>query len=149
MNDRIKRMIERLKVDKYPLCIEKFKIAAQTLAETEGEPYIIRRAMILSNVLNNINIFIEEDELFAGAGASKPLGLEIDYEYGTWTQDEIDSLKQEQYSITPEEEAQLNELNAKFTDRNLVSAMGEVLYENERLRPFMKSGLILPPWKGF
>ncbi len=148
MNDRIKRMLDRLKVDKYPLCIEKFRIAVQTLAETKGEPNIIRRAKILSNVLNNINIFIEEDELFAGAGASKPLGLEIDYEYGTWTQDEIDSLKQEQYSITPQDEDELFELNAAFTENNLVSAMGEVLYENERLRPFMKSGLILPPWKG-
>jgi pyruvate formate-lyase/glycerol dehydratase family glycyl radical enzyme len=147
MNDRIKRMIDRLKVDKYPLCIEKFRLATRTLAETEGQPYIIRRAKIFSNVLNNINIFIEEDELFAGAGASKPSGLEIDYEYGTWTQDEIDLLKQEQYSITPEEEFQLQELNDKFGDKNLVMAMGEVLYKNERLRPFMKSGLILPPWK--
>ncbi|MBN1974655.1 MAG: hypothetical protein JW787_13530 [Sedimentisphaerales bacterium] len=148
MNDRIKRMVDRLKVDKYPLCIEKFRIATRTLAETKGEPYIIRRAKMLSNVLNEIDIFIEEDELFVGAGASKPLGLEIDYEYGTWTQDEIDSLKQEQYSITHEEEAQLHELNAKFDDRNLVMAIGEVLYENEHLRLFMKSGLILPPWKG-
>lgn len=148
MTERVKRMKDRLKVDKYPLCIEKFRIATQTLAETEGEPYIIRRAKIFANVLNNINIFIEEDEPFVGAGASKPFGLEVDYEYGTWTQDEIDSLKKEQYHITPEDEAELQELNAKFGDKNLIMAVSDVFSESERLWPFMKAGVLLPPWKG-
>ena len=148
MNERVKRMKDRLKVAKYPLCIEKFRIAAQTLKETEGEPYIIRRAKIFSNVLENISIFIEEDEPFVGAGASKPFGMEIDYEYGTWTQDEIDSLKTEQYSITPEDDVELQQLNKNFGDKNLIMAVGEVYFDSERLWPFMKSGLILPPWKG-
>jgi formate C-acetyltransferase len=148
MNERVKRLKENLKVDKYPLCIEKFRIAARTLAETQGEPFVIRRAKIFANVLNNINIFIEDDEPFAGAGASKPFGMEMDYEYGTWTQDEVDSLKKEQYYISPEDEAELQELNRTFGEKTLVSAMGEVFSDSKHLWPFMKAGLIFPPWKG-
>ncbi len=148
MTKRIERMLGNLKIDKYPLCIEKFRIATKTLAETEGEPNVLRRAKIMKNVLENITIFIEDGELFAGAGASKPFGLEIDYEYGTWTQDEIDSLKSENYTITPEDEAELQHINNTYEIHSLVSTMGAVFFENKQLWPFMKAGMILPPWKG-
>jgi formate C-acetyltransferase len=141
-------MLKSLRIEKYPLCIEKFRLAAKTLAETEGEPYVIRRAKIFASILRNITIFIEDDEPFVGSGASKPFGLEIDYEYGTWTQDEIDSLKQEQYVITPEDEAELQRLNREFGDKNLIMAIADTVADNERLWPFMKSGVVLPPWKG-
>lgn len=148
MTDRVKRMLAGLNIEKYPLCIEKFRIAADSLAETEGESSVMRRGKIIKSVLEKITLFIEDDDLFAGAGASKPFGLEIDYEYGTWTQDEIDSLKTERYSITSEDERELQDINARFGSKNLVSAMGEVFFNSEKLWPFMKSGLILPPWKG-
>ncbi|AOT69821.1 pyruvate formate lyase family protein [Geosporobacter ferrireducens] len=151
MNDRVKRMKDRLRINRYPLCIEKFRIANETLEVTEGMPQIIRRAKIHANVLENITIFIEEDDLIAGAGASKPFGLEIDYEYGIWTPDEVEALKSEVYTIDPEDEKELYELNDKFSgsslNSNLVKAMGEILGEDERLWPFMKSSVVLPPWK--
>ena len=93
MNTRVQQMKDALRINKYPLCIEKFKIANETLAETEGMPQILRRAHIHANVLDNMTIFIEDGDLIAGSGASKPFGIEIDYEYGTWTRDEIESLK--------------------------------------------------------
>lgn len=151
MNTRVQQMKDALRINKYPLCIEKFKIANETLAETEGMPQILRRAHIHANVLDNMTIFIEDGDLIAGSGASKPFGIEIDYEYGTWTRDEIESLKSEQYTISPEDEEELYKLNEMFEgdglNKNLVSAMGEILGEDKRLWPFMKSSCILPPWK--
>ncbi len=151
MNDRIKSLKERLRVNKYPLCIEKFRIANETLKVTEGLPQILRRAQIHANILDNITIFIENDDLLAGEGASKPFGLEIDYEYGIWTPDEVEALKSEIYTINPDDEKELYELNEKFSgnslNSNLVKAMGETLGEDDRLWPFMKSSVILPPWK--
>ncbi|NLK72252.1 MAG: hypothetical protein GX285_04455 [Clostridiales bacterium] len=151
MNERVSRMKESLRVNKYPLCIEKFRIANETLLATEGQPQLLRRAQIHANILDNITIYIEEDDLIAGAGASKPFGLEIDYEYGTWTQDEVESLKSEIYTIEPEDEEELYRLNEKFgssnLNSNLVEAMGKIVGEDERLWPFMKSSVILPPWK--
>jgi formate C-acetyltransferase len=151
MTDRVKRMMESLKINKYPLCIEKFRLANEALDATAGEPMILRRAKLHKHILDNITIFIEDDDPIAGVGASKPFGLEMEYEYGVWTPDEVEALKSEIYTISPEDEAELYELNARFRgnslNSNLVDALSESLGMDDRLWPFMKSGVILPPWK--
>lgn len=151
MNERVKRMKESLKISKYPLCVELFRLANESLEQTGGEPMLLRRSKLHAHILDNITIFIEEDDLLCGSGASKPFGLEMQYEYGVWTKDEVESLKSEIYTITPEDEEELYRLNDRFSgnclNSNLIDAMGRSLGENERLWPFMKSGCILPPWK--
>ena len=102
MTERVKRMKESLRVNKYPLCVEQFRLAVQSLEETAGQPMLLRRSKLHAHVLDNIPIFIEEDDLLCGSGASKPFGLEMQYEYGVWTPDEVESLKSEIYTISPE-----------------------------------------------
>lgn len=144
-------MKERLRISKYPLCVEQFRLANESLEQTAGEPMLLRRAKLHAHVLDNITIFIEEDDLLCGSGASKPFGLEMQYEYGVWTKDEVESLKSEVYTISPEDEEELYRLNDRFArnslNSNLVETMGKSLGMNERLWPFMRSGTILPPWK--
>ena len=151
MTDRVKRMKESLRVNKYPLCVELFRLANESLDQTGGEPMLLRRSKLHAHILDNITIFIEPEDLLCGSGASKPFGLEMQYEYGVWTKDEVESLKSEIYTITPEDEEELYRLNERFagnaSNSNLVEAMGKSLGENDRLWPFMKSGVILPPWK--
>lgn len=151
MNERIAKMKKSLQVNKYPLCIEVFRLANESLDETASEPMILRRAKLQEHILDNITVFIEEDDLLCGSGASKPFGMEMQYEYGVWTKEEVDSLKSEIYTITPEDEAELYQLNERFAQNaqnsNLMDAMSASLGMNERLWPFMKSGCILPPWK--
>ncbi len=151
MTDRVKRMKDSLRINKYPLCIEKFRLINESLEQTCGEPMLLRRAKLHAHFLDNITIFIEDDDPIAGVGASKPFGLEMDYEYGVWTPDEVESLKSEIYTISPEDEKELYELNAKFAgnnlNSNLVDALSKSLGMNDRMWPFMKSGVILPPWK--
>ncbi|WP_434310653.1 glycyl radical protein [Hominifimenecus sp. rT4P-3] len=151
MNQRVKKMKDSLRISKYPLCIELFRLANESLDATGGEPMVIRRAKLHEHILDNITIFIEEDDLLCGSGASKPFGMEMQYEYGVWTKDEVESLKSEIYTITPEDEEELYQLNKRFADNalnsNLVDALSQSLGMNDRLWPFMKSGCILPPWK--
>jgi len=106
---------------------------------------ILRRAKALAHVLDNITIFIEDDELIVGNAASKPMGLEFDFYAGLWSQDEIDGLKEAGYDIAPEEEAEILQMNAYWKDYNPLSRMGRLF--DDRLWPFMQSGMILPPWK--
>ena len=80
MNERVKRMKESLKVSKYPLCVELFRLANESLEQTAGEPMLIRRSKLHAHILDNITIFIEDDDLLCGSGASKPFGLEMQYE---------------------------------------------------------------------
>ncbi|NLO47174.1 MAG: hypothetical protein GX111_02450 [Clostridiales bacterium] len=151
MTDRVKRLKASLSVNQYPLCIEKFRLANESLDATSGEPMLIRRAKLHEHILDHTTIYIEDDDPIAGVGASKPFGLEMDYEYGVWTPDEVASLKSEIYTIAPEDEEELYELNERFAgnnlNSNLISALSKSLGMNDRLWPFMKSGVILPPWK--
>lgn len=151
MTDRVQKMKASLQINQYPLCVEQFKLANESLNATAGEPMLLRRAKLHAHVLDHINIFIEEGDLLCGSGASQPFGLEMQYEYGVWTKDEVESLKSEIYTISPEDEKTLYELNEQFAENslnsNLVEAMGKSLGYNDRLWPFMKSGTILPPWK--
>ena len=94
---------------------------------------ILRRAKVFANVLREIPIFIEEDTLIAGNGASRPMGLEIDPEYFLWSQDEIDALKREGFLISPEDERELQELNAGRKSKTLIGSMGEAVAQDERL----------------
>ena len=145
MNDRIRRLLESIKVERYPLCIEKSRLMTESFKKTEGEPMILRRAKALAHMLDNITIFIEDDQLIAGNAASKTMGLEFDFYAGLWSPDEIDGLKQAGYDITAEEEAEILQMNAFWKDYNPLSRMGRLF--DERLWPFMQSGMILPPWK--
>ena len=151
MTDRVLRMKESLRVNKYPLCVELFRLANESLDRTGGEPMLLRRSKLHAHILDNISIFIEPEDLLCGSGASKPFGLEMQYEYGVWTKDEVEALKSEIYTISPEDEEELYRLNERFAgnaaNQNLMEAMGKSLGDDERLWPFMKSGVILPPWK--
>ena len=151
MTERVKRMIESLRINKYPLCIEKFRLATESLDATAGLPMVTRRAILHAHILDHITIFLEDDDPIAGVGADKPFGLEMDYEYGVWTPDEVEALKSEIYTISPEDEAELYRLNERFAgnslNSNLVDALSENLGMDDRFWPFMKSGVILPPWK--
>jgi pyruvate formate-lyase/glycerol dehydratase family glycyl radical enzyme len=146
VNQRIQKLGEHLSVEKYPLSIEKIRLVTETFRQTEGEPQILRRAQALANVLDNITIFIEDDELIVGNTASKPMALEVDYDYGTWSQEEIDGLKEEGYAISQEDEAELRVLDEYWDGKTLVGRSGEI-FDDERLWPFLQSGVVLPPWK--
>ena len=92
MTGRVERMKESLRVNKYPLCIQLFRLANESLDMTGGQSMLLRRSKLHAHILDNIDIFIEPEDLLCGAGASKPFGLEMQYEYGVWTKDEVESL---------------------------------------------------------
>lgn len=146
MNDRIQRFRQCLFVDGYPLAIEKIKLLTESFRETEGQPQVLRRAKALAHALEQITIFIEDEELIVGNAASKPMAVEFDCDYGTWTEDEIQALRDEGYEISWADEAELIKLNEYWKGQTLVSRLGQNL-DDERLWPFVQSGLVLPPWK--
>ena len=147
MNHRVKHLKNQLLVETYPLCIEKLRLVTESFRQTEGEPQILRRAKALANGLDKITIFIEDGELIVGNGASKPMGLEIDPDYGIWSQEEIESLKTEGYTISEKDQAELAVLNEYSRGKTLITRSGEVFFDDERLWPFVQSGVVLPPWK--
>jgi len=146
VNQRIEKLKKAIHPQEYPLCIEKARLVTESFKQTEGKPQIIRRAMVLANILDNVTIFIEDGELIVGNAASKPMGLEFDYYYGTWSKEEIDALKKEGYTISEEDEAEIILMNEYWKSKTLVGRRAQ-FWDDERLWPYMQLGVVLPPWR--
>lgn len=147
MYERIERLRRRCQIDRYPICIEKLRITLDVLEQYKNESVVLQRARMLEAYVERMPIAIGEDELLVGIGASKPMGLEIDPSYGIWTQEEIDSLKADGYSIDPADEAELQELNRRFDPVTMIGKEGEVFYQLPRFTALFQTGVVLPPWK--
>ena len=145
MENRIHKLRQSLTIEKYPLCIEKSRLLTESYKTTEGAPQVVRRAKAMAHTLDNITIFIEDHELIVGNSASKPMGLEFDFYAGLWPEDEIEGLKEAGYQISDAEKDEILAMNDYWKRFNPLSRMGARF--DERIWPFMQSGMILPPWK--
>ncbi|RJX26975.1 MAG: formate C-acetyltransferase [Dethiobacter sp.] len=148
MNERVRKLKERLQVDKYPICVEKSLLVMESYRQTEGEPEIIRRAKATANYLDKKTIFIEDDELIVGNVASKPMGLEAGSLGPTWPEKELEELRQGGLELSAQDEMKLRAMDDYWTGkgRTLWERMG-LYYDDERLWPFIQSGILLPPWE--
>src|SRR5512136_3451553 len=148
MNQRIQRLKERLKVEKYPICVEKSLLVIESYRQTEGEPQVVRRAKATAYYLDNKTLFIEDDELIVGNIASKPMGLEAGSLGPTWPKEDLDDLRKGELEISDEDEARLRSMDDYWRGkgRTLDERQGQ-FYDDERLWPFIQSGSLCPPWK--
>ena len=148
--ERVRRIKERISEPAKPICTQRTKYWTESWVTTYGQPRILRRAKALANMLEKIDIYIGDDELFLGNVASKPNGLEVDYWSGCWPEDELDGLKytasnEEQYYLSEEDIAEIRRENKIWAGDNF-SSRYEARFD-DRLGPFMEGGYILPPWK--
>jgi len=74
---RTSRLKNKLLTSKYELCIERIKYFTEVYREFPNDPEIIKRAKGLAHTLDNMTIFIREDELLVGNETSKNLGEKI------------------------------------------------------------------------
>src|SRR4030042_3381539 len=143
---RIEKLREGLQVEKYPICIEKARLMTEIFRRTEGEPEILRRAKALAHTLDNITIFIRDGELIVGNGASTYMGVEMEFNCGPWPQEEIDALKNEGWLMADNDLREAEAMNEYWKGRSLMARIGHSL-DDERLWPFMQTGIVLAPWK--
>ena len=145
---RIKKLMSNVNPLKYPLCVEKAGLVLSSLKQTEGEPQILRRAKAMADFLDNRTIFIEDHELIVGNPASKPMGLEAGPLTPTWPANELDTLRDELFDISDQDIKALKQLDDYWIGKGrLLSEQLGSMYDDERLWPFIQSGILLPPWK--
>lgn len=148
MTDRIRRMMNSIVRDNFPVCISKFKTTCRVITETNGLPIITRRAKLLAALLDEIPIYILDDELMVGGGASKPGALEVDADYGAWDEEEIAALRADGFTVDPEDEKELLELYKTAPPfRTYIGGQYDAVAGNDELYSFLLSGMISPPWK--
>lgn len=148
MNERVQRLKAKLQVERYPICVEKARLVMESYRQTEGLPQVVRRTNATAHYLDHKTIFIEDDELIVGNIASKPMGLEAGSLGPTWPEEDMEELRQAGLDISQEDEALLRSMDDYWRGkgRTLDERQGQ-FYDDERLWPFIQSGILCPPWE--
>ena len=89
---------------KYELCIERMRYFTEIYKKYPDDPEILKRAKAIAHTLNNMTIFIRDDELLVGNETSKNLGEKVNLDLYSYdgTLDNRRSIKQyEKRKIQP------------------------------------------------
>jgi len=108
---RVQRVRQNL-LDAIPsICHERAMLITASYHETEGQPYVLRKARALEKILSNMSIFIEKEQLIVGNQASRTRAAPIFPEYSfNWVIEELDSFDQRRgdvFAISAETKAGL------------------------------------------
>ncbi len=107
---RTQLLNQRMRDIKPAICVERARLITESYQMTEGEPYILRRAKGLKYLLENMTLFIDEEELIVGNHASRPRNAPIFPEFGLFDRKELDLMptrKVDTLQITQEDKEYL------------------------------------------
>lgn len=124
---RMKDFREDLLNAKPMVCTERAKLATQSYKLHADKPMVLRRALMLENVLKNMSIYIEPQTLIAGNQASSNRSAPIFPEYAMdWVIDEIDEFDKrdgDRFYITQKSKQDLRDI-APFWEHNTLKDRG-------------------------
>lgn len=91
------------------ICVERAKIVTESYKRTEGMPYVMRRAIALKDMLEQMTIFIDKEELIVGNHGSRARAALIFPEFGTMDKKELDLMP-----VRKVDTLQISEQDKKF-----------------------------------
>ena len=68
---RIERLRKKMAERQASLCAQRALLYTESFRQTEGEPYIVRKAKAFAHTLANMTIYVEDDALIFGNQASR------------------------------------------------------------------------------
>lgn len=98
MTDRIQRMLHAVKSTSAPVCTRKFELASEVFKKNRDATPWFKRVLPLVEFLDKMPVLIDDDTLIVGEAASKPFGIELCYEQGMWTAEQLDEMEGENAS---------------------------------------------------
>jgi formate C-acetyltransferase len=84
---RTVRLKNNLLSSKYEICIERMKFFTEVYQNNPGDTQIIKRAKAVAHTLENMTIFIRDDELLVGNETSKNLGEKVNLDLQRFNND--------------------------------------------------------------
>ena len=130
-------------LDKKPyICAERALLATESYRLYQNQPPVMKRALMLKNILEKMSIYIEEETLIVGNQAASNKDAPIFPEYTLeFVIDELDKFEKRDgdvFYITEETKAALRSI-APFWENNNLRAKGEALLPEE-VNVFMETG---------
>ena len=122
---------------------ERAVLATQAYRAHQNQPNVMKRALMLEKILDNMTIYIEDKTLIVGNQATKNRNAPIFPEYTIeFVLNELDTFEKRDgdvFYITEETKRQLRDL-APFWENNNLRARGEALLPDE-VQVYMETGL--------
>ncbi len=114
---RVDRLRERVLVTEAFVCIERARYITEAYRDSEGKDPSIRKALALKHLLENMTIYINDDELIVGNNSSGPRGSVVAPEYSAnWLNRELtdpkkapDKRKQDRHILSDKVKKELME----------------------------------------
>lgn len=130
-------------LDKKPyICAERALLATESYRLYQNQPPVMKRALMLKNILEKMSIYIEDETLIVGNQAASNKDAPIFPEYTLeFVIDELDKFEKRDgdvFYITEETKAALRSI-APFWENNNLRAKGEALLPEE-VNVFMETG---------
>ena len=133
---RIQRMRQRLLSIQPTVCTQRAVLATRAYRRHEMEPVVLKRAYMLKEVLENMDIYIEPDTLILGNQASCDRAAPIFPEYAMdWVireLDEFDKRPGDRFTITEENKQILRDIYPYWKGRTLQDKAYAVYPEEAR-----------------
>ena len=133
---RIQRMRQRLLSIQPTVCTQRAVLATRAYREHEMDPVVLKRAYMLKEVLENMDIYIEPDTLIVGNQASCDRSAPIFPEYAMdWVireLDEFDKRPGDRFTITEENKQILRDIYPYWKGRTLQDKAYAVYPEDAR-----------------
>ena len=131
-------------LDKKPyICAERALLATESYRLYQNQPPVMKRALMLKNILEKMSIYIEDETLIVGNQAASNKDAPIFPEYTLeFVIDELDKFEKRDgdvFYITEETKAALRSI-APFWENNNLRARGEALLPDE-VSVFMETGV--------
>jgi formate C-acetyltransferase len=116
--EKYKKSVKNVKPE---VCIQRAILVTESYRNTEAMAPVLRRAMALKHILENMDIFIDENEVIVGNLASKVMAAPIFPEYAIkWFKDEMDTIPN-------------RPMDSFIINKNIMQQMDQVFdYWNER-----------------
>jgi pyruvate formate-lyase/glycerol dehydratase family glycyl radical enzyme len=120
------RRLKQVFMDEKPkICAERSVLVTETYKETEALPPVSRQAMAFAKVLDEMPLWIRDDELIVSNLASAPGGSFLFPEYDeTWVLPELDTIatrRVDPWQIEEDDKALLRETNEYWSGRNMTA----------------------------
>ncbi|MEG0585606.1 MAG: glycyl radical protein [Christensenellaceae bacterium] len=126
-SQRIKKMREEMLDIQPTVCVERAMLTTKSYAQNKDKPNILKRALALKEILENMTIYIEDGGLLAGNQASANRAAPIFPEYAIdWVVDELDAWEKrdgDRFTITEENKQKIRDI-APFWRGNTLKDKG-------------------------
>ncbi|MFV0363293.1 MAG: glycyl radical protein [Suipraeoptans sp.] len=97
ISERIARLSDKVRNTPPTICIDRARLVTDFYKRPSMEPFILQRAKAFKHVLENKEIFIDDDSILAGHMASRMHAVPVFPEMSAWLREDLETLDTRKY----------------------------------------------------